>query len=38
MLSALVLEAKFEPALLGEDVTRKVVGRIFDALLEVPPQ
>jgi AcrR family transcriptional regulator len=38
MLSALVLETKFDSAMLGEDVIRKVVGRIFDALLEIPPR
>jgi AcrR family transcriptional regulator len=38
MLSALVLEAKFEPAFLGEDVVRKVAGRIFDALFQTPQQ
>jgi AcrR family transcriptional regulator len=38
MLSALVLEAAFEPALLGKDVIRKVAGRIFDALLKAPPR
>jgi hypothetical protein len=38
MISALVLEAKLEPAFAGEDVLKKVVNRIFDALLEVPPR
>ena len=38
MISALVLEAKLEPAFAGEDVLKKVVSRIFDALLEVPPR
>jgi hypothetical protein len=37
ILYALVLEAKFDPTLLGDDVIRKVVGRVFDALLQVPP-
>jgi AcrR family transcriptional regulator len=36
VLSVLVLEAKFEPARLGDDVIKKVAGRIFDALLQVP--
>jgi AcrR family transcriptional regulator len=36
ILSALVLEAKFEPTLLGETVIRTVTGRIFDALLQAP--
>jgi AcrR family transcriptional regulator len=36
MVSALVLEAKFQSALLGQDVVRKVTGRIFDTLLETP--
>jgi AcrR family transcriptional regulator len=38
MISALVLEARLETAFSGEDVVKKVVGRIFDALLEVPPR
>ncbi len=33
VLSALVLESKFSPTLIGEDVVKKVVGRVFDALL-----
>jgi AcrR family transcriptional regulator len=36
ILSALLLEAKVDPEMLGEDAIRKVVGRVFDALLEVP--
>jgi len=38
MVSALVLEARLEPAFAGEDVLKRVVSRIFDALLEVPPR
>jgi AcrR family transcriptional regulator len=38
MLSALLLEAKFDPELFGPDAIRKVAGRVFDALFEVPPQ
>ena len=38
VLSALVLEARLETAFSREDVVRKVVGRIFDALMEVPPR
>jgi AcrR family transcriptional regulator len=38
VISALILEAKLEPVFSGEGVVRKVVGRIFDALLEVPPR
>jgi hypothetical protein len=38
MLSALLLEAKFDPELLGEDAIRKVAARIFDAMLEVSAQ
>jgi AcrR family transcriptional regulator len=38
MLSALLLEAKFGPELLGPDAIRKVAGRVFDALLELPSQ
>jgi AcrR family transcriptional regulator len=38
MLSALLLEAKFDPELLGADAIKKVAGRVFDALLDVPPQ
>ena len=38
VLSALVLEARLETAFSGEDVVKKVVGRIFDALMEVPPR
>jgi hypothetical protein len=37
MLSALVLEAKVNPELLGDEVVRNIVGRVFDALLLVPP-
>lgn len=35
MISALILETQFEPAVLGERVLKKVVGRMFDALFEV---
>jgi AcrR family transcriptional regulator len=38
MLSALLLEAKFDPELLGADAIKKVAGRVFDALLDVPSQ
>jgi len=38
MLSALLLEAKFDPELLREDAIKKVAARIFDAMLEVPAQ
>lgn len=34
VLSGLAVEAEFDPALMGEDVIRKIVGRIFDALLQ----
>jgi AcrR family transcriptional regulator len=37
MLSALLLEAKFDPELFGPDAIRKVAGRVFDTLFEVPP-
>jgi hypothetical protein len=36
MISALILESQLEPAVLSEGVLKKVVGRIFDALFEVP--
>ena len=36
ILSALTVEARFEPELLDDKTTRNVVGRLFDALL-VPP-
>ncbi|HTF61719.1 MAG TPA: TetR/AcrR family transcriptional regulator [Edaphobacter sp.] len=36
LLSALLLEAKVDSEMWGEDSIRKVVGRVFDALLEVP--
>jgi AcrR family transcriptional regulator len=38
MLSALLLEAKFDPELFGADAIKKVASRVFDALLEVPSQ
>ena len=38
VISALVLEARLETAFSGEDVVKKVMGRIFDALMEVPPR
>jgi hypothetical protein len=34
ILSALALESKFAPGVLGRDVMRKIVSQIFDALLE----
>jgi AcrR family transcriptional regulator len=34
LISALAVEAKFAPMLMGEDAIRKIVGRIFDALLQ----
>jgi hypothetical protein len=34
MLSALLLESKVSPALIGEGVVRKVTDRVFDALFE----
>jgi AcrR family transcriptional regulator len=37
VISALVLEAQLRSALSDKDVVRKVIGRIFDALMEVPP-
>ena len=36
ILSALAVEAQFEPALLEEPALRKVAGRLFDALLMAP--
>jgi AcrR family transcriptional regulator len=36
MLSALLLETRFDPQLLGADAIKRVAGRVFDALLEVP--
>jgi AcrR family transcriptional regulator len=36
LLSALAVEAQFEPALLDEPALRKVAGRLFDALLTPP--
>jgi AcrR family transcriptional regulator len=38
MISALVLEAQLENNLSDRNVIKKVVNRIFDALLEVPPR
>lgn len=38
VLSALALEAKFDCTLLGQDITKKVIGRIFDALLDAPAE
>jgi len=38
MLSALLLEAKFDPELLSPDAIKRVAGKVFDALMEVPPQ
>jgi AcrR family transcriptional regulator len=34
VISALALEAQFEPAIFGEDVIRKIVSRIYDVLLQ----
>ena len=34
MLSALLLEAKFDPDLFGEDAIRKVFAKVFDAVLD----
>src|SRR5882757_7606032 len=36
LLSALAVEAQFEPALLEEHALKKVAGRLFDALLAPP--
>ena len=36
ILSALAVEAQFEPALLEEHALKKVAGRLFDALLMAP--
>ncbi len=36
MISGLILEAKLGPATLGKSSLKKVAGRIFDALFEVP--
>ena len=36
VLSALLLEARFDPELLGKDTIQKVVGIIFDAMLKAP--
>jgi hypothetical protein len=36
ILSALAVEAQFEPALLEEHALKKVAGRLFDALLTAP--
>jgi AcrR family transcriptional regulator len=36
ILSALAVEAQFEPALLEEHALKKVAGRLFDALLTPP--
>jgi len=38
ILSALAVEAQFEPALLEEQALKKVAGRLFDALLTAPPR
>lgn len=34
MLSALLLEAKVEPGLMGTDEIKRLIGKVFDALLE----
>jgi len=36
ILSALAVEAQFEPPLLEEHALKKVAGRLFDALLTPP--
>jgi hypothetical protein len=36
VISALVLEAQMGNALSDKDAVRRVTGRIFDALMEVP--
>jgi AcrR family transcriptional regulator len=36
IVSALILEAKLEPLIFGENTIKKVAGRMFDALFEVP--
>ena len=36
ILSALAVEAQFEPALLDEHALKNVAGRLFDALLTAP--
>lgn len=36
VLSAIAVEAKFSPDLLDEDVRKKITGRIFDALFQLP--
>jgi hypothetical protein len=36
LLSAIALEALFDPDVLTEDAGRKVTGRLFDALFEAP--
>jgi AcrR family transcriptional regulator len=36
VISGLILETKLEPAILGKSSLKKVVGRIFDALFDVP--
>ena len=37
MLSALLLEAKFDPELFAEDAIRKVFAKVFDAVLDTSP-
>ena len=37
MISGLVLEAQLASALLEKNVIKKITGRVFDALLDVPP-
>lgn len=36
MLSTLLLEAKFDPELFDEEAIRKIAGKVFDALLDLP--
>jgi AcrR family transcriptional regulator len=38
VLCGLLLEARFDPDLFGADEIRKVVGRVFDALMESSPK
>ena len=36
MLTALQLESKFDPDMVGEDVVKKVAAKLFDAMFEAP--
>ena len=38
MLCALAIEAEFDPELVKDDIRKKVIGRIFDALLQSSPK